>query len=232
MSEKFVKYRSFNDKALAVELYDKLSAAGIQVAWEDTVGYFDASFANNEFLNIYYVKLHPRDFKAADELLLNTVSENVQEPVSDYYLFSFSNDELIEVLQKPDEWNEFDMYWARKILTTRGVEIKEYVVERAKTERLDELKKPWIVDKIWLLFVAALWLAGLFFIHFYLSSGVVFIGAYIWLSKKTMPNGERVKAFSDSDRRWARAAFFAGVLLTIYLFLGYYGGITFIDLWP
>ena len=70
MIGQFIKYRSFNDKALAIELYQNLSADGIPVAWEDTEGFFDASFANNEFLNIYYIKLRQEDFKKADEILM------------------------------------------------------------------------------------------------------------------------------------------------------------------
>ncbi|MEI9912163.1 MAG: hypothetical protein WDO71_22420 [Bacteroidota bacterium] len=63
IAEQLIKYRSFNDKALATELYQKLTEEGVPVAWEDTEGYFDASFSNNEFLNIYYIKLRQQDFK-------------------------------------------------------------------------------------------------------------------------------------------------------------------------
>jgi hypothetical protein len=227
MPGKFVKYRSFNDKALATELYEKLTDAGIAVAWEDTVGYFDVTFSNNEFLNIFYVKLRPEDFKTADELLLNAVGENKQEPIGDYYLFSFSNDELIDVLKKPDEWNEFDLYWAKKILKTRGVEIKREDLEQAKIERLHELKRPWVLDKFWLICAFALWLAALWFIHIYIAAAVVFIGGYISFSRKTMPDGQRVKAFSASDRIAARVVLVAGVLQALYILLQYYGFIDF-----
>ncbi|HEY6504114.1 MAG TPA: hypothetical protein VIZ28_09085 [Chitinophagaceae bacterium] len=223
MSEKFVKYRSFNDKELATELYQKLSEAGFSVAWEDTVGYFDASFSNNEFLNIYYVKLNPGDFKKADEFLLNAVSESKQEPIADYYLFSFSNDELIGVLKKPDEWNEFDLYWAKKILDTRGLAIKQEELEQAKTERLTELKKPWVLDKLWLFCAFALWLAALWFIHIYIDVAVIFIGGYISFSKKTMPDGQKVKAFSATDRLLGKIVLAAGIALALYILLQYYG---------
>ncbi|MEI9912162.1 MAG: hypothetical protein WDO71_22415 [Bacteroidota bacterium] len=89
---------------------------------------------------------------------MRSVSENKEEPVGDYYLFSFSDDELMDVLRKPDEWNEFDLYWAKKILHIRGVEIKPEDLEKAKQERLDELKQPWILDKLWIICAIALWI--------------------------------------------------------------------------
>jgi hypothetical protein len=229
MAGKFVKYRSYNDKVLAIELYQKLANAGIPAAWEDTEGYFDASFSNNEFLNLYYIKLRPEDFKKADELLMNTVVENSQEPVSDYYLFSFSSDELLDVLRKPDEWNEFDLYWAKKILTTRGVEIKPEELERAKTERLAELKQPWNLDKLWIISAVALWMAALWFIHIYLAVAVIFLGSYISFSKKTMPDGQRVKAFSDTDRLLGKIVLIAGIILAIFILMQYYGVIDFMQ---
>ena len=41
----------------------------------------------------------------------------------DYYLLSFSDDELIDVVSKSDEWNKFDVSLAKKLLKERGNEI-------------------------------------------------------------------------------------------------------------
>ena len=228
MSEQFIKYRSFNDKALATELQQKLAGEGIHVAWEDTEGYFDASFANYEFLNVYYIKLKQEDFKRADEILMQSVSESKDEPVGDYYLLSFSNDELMDVLKKPDEWNEFDRYWAKKILIKKGIEIKQEDLEQVKTERLKELKEPWTLDKLWIICAIALWVAAFWFIHLYLAIAVVFIGGYIALSKKTLPDGEKVKAFSAGDRLLGKIVLTAGILLTLFILMQYYAVIDFI----
>jgi hypothetical protein len=225
MTDKFIKYRSFNDKAVAADLYHKLSAAGIAVAWEDTVGYFDASFANNDFLNIYYVKLRQQDFRKADELLLNDVKENIQEPISDYYLFSFSDEELKEVLRKPDEWNEFDIYWAKKILNTRGIEVKPEELEQAKVERLSELKKPWNLDKVWVFCSFAILFTAVVFLHFLCTFMAIFIGAYIAFSKKTLPDGQRVRAFSATDRLLGKIVLTGGILVILCMVL-YLSGFT------
>ena len=68
MADEFVTYKSFNDKVIATELCAQLTVNSIPFKWESTEGFFDVTFANNEILNHYYVKLRPADFKKADEL--------------------------------------------------------------------------------------------------------------------------------------------------------------------
>jgi hypothetical protein len=227
MEGKFVKYRSFNDKALATELYRALCEAGIPVAWEDTEGVFDVTFANNEILHLYYVKIKQEDFKKADELLMSSVMESDQQPIGDYYLFSFSNDELTDVLKSPDEWNAFDLYWARKILKSKGIEISEEELEQVKTKRIEELKSPWMLDKLWLFCTFSLWVVGFWFIDIYVAAAVIFISSYISFSKKTMPDGQRVMAFSETDRLLSKIFLAAGIALVLFILLQYYGIIDF-----
>lgn len=226
MADEFVKYRSFIDKAIATELCRQLGENNIPFKWESTEGFFDVSFANSE-IHHYYIKLRREDFKKADELLMKAVAESKEQPADDYYLFSFSNEELIEVLKNADEWNEFDQYWAKKILSDRGVETKQEEIEQAKVQKLAELKKPWIANKVWLIGAVAIWLAALWFIHLFWAIAVIFISGYILFSKKTMPDGERVKAFSEDDRFFGIIILVAGILLAIYILLQYYGIVEF-----
>jgi fumarate reductase subunit D len=230
MAEQFINYRSYNDKAVAVSLYDQLTKQGIPVQWEDSEGFFDASFANYEFLNLYYIKLLPADFKRADEILLKSINESGERPAEDYYLFSFNNDELRDVLKKPDEWNEFDIYWAEKILSERGVQVKKELLVQDKIERLNELKKPWQLDKLWIVCAVGLCLAALIFPDVRLAAGVMFVGGYISFSKKTIPDGQRVPAFSSGDRSFGKLVFLAGIVLAVYHVLIYIGVANFT--WP
>ena len=102
MADTFITYRSFNDKAFAVELFNKLKGEGIPVVWEDSERYFDVSFSYNEMLNMYYIKLRQDDFKKADDILSRLVKEDSGKISDDYYLYSFSDDELKDILKKPD----------------------------------------------------------------------------------------------------------------------------------
>jgi hypothetical protein len=224
---KYINYRSYNDKALANELCQLLTEHNIPFDWESTEGLFDASFTNNDILNIYYIKIRQEDFEKADEILMSLAKEEKEEPVEDYYLYSFSNEELLDVLKKPDDWNEYDRYWADKILAKRGIQVNPEELNKAKNERLAELKKPWTLDKLWIICAIALWVYSFYFITFYWSIAVMFIGGYISLSKKTMPDGERVKAFSKGDRLIGKIVLIAGIALTLFIFLQYFGVIDF-----
>jgi hypothetical protein len=217
MGEQFVKYRTFNDKALAAALCQLLADHNIPYVTESTEGFFDVSFANNEILNLYYVKLFPQDFRRADELL-NNVVEKDPGPVGDYYLFSFSNDELIDVLTKPDEWNAFDLYWARKILKTRGAAIDDIEIARARENRIEQLRKPWKLEGYWLLLPLLLCLLAFFFFHVASAFALVFLGSYVTFSKKTLPDGMRVLAFSAGDRRLGRVILGAGIVAALAAF--------------
>jgi hypothetical protein len=226
--EEFIKYRSFNDKAVATELCKQLSEKGIPFKWESTEGFFDPSFTTNDILNLYYVRLRKEDFTKADELLMISATQTAEEPVSDYYLLSFSNDELIGVLKNPDEWNEFDLYWAKKILDTKGIVVTQEEVDKAKVEKLEALKRPWQLDKVWIVCVIALWVAAFWFVHIFLALAVIFTGGYISFSRKTMPDGERVKAFSTGDRFLGKITLATGIALALFILMQYYGIIDFI----
>lgn len=45
------------------------------------------------------------------------------EPLNPYYLFDFSNHELLDVLRKPEDWSTFDTELSMWILKERGREI-------------------------------------------------------------------------------------------------------------
>lgn len=228
MKSRFIKYRSFNDKSVATELYRQLREAGIPVQWESTEGLFDVSFTSNDILQIYYIKLRQEDFQRADRILMDSVEQTEQQPIGDYYLFSFSDQELLEVLQQPEDWNAFDQYWAKKLLRARGVAWDEQMIEVARAKRFAEMKKPWIADKIWLLLAFTGLIAGLGLLHFPIIGCVIFLGIYIGFSKKTLPDGERVMAFSKTDRRLGKLTLVLAIIEAVAFFLWDYHLIDFI----
>ena len=94
-------------------------------------------------------------------------------------------------------------------------------------QRLAELKQPWTLDKLWIICAIALWAAAFWFIHVYGAVAVIFIGGYIALSKKTMPDGQRVKAFSAGDRLIGKIVLAAGFILALFILMQYYAVIDF-----
>ena len=54
------------------------------------------------------IKVKGEDLEKAEELLKDIEEINVERLEKDYYLFAFSDSELIEILEKPDEWGHND----------------------------------------------------------------------------------------------------------------------------
>ena len=122
----------------------------------------------------------------------------------DYYLFNFTDLELMEVITKRDEWGHLDFILAQKILKERGKEIKPEVVELLKKQRLEELAKPEENQKAWIYagYITAV-LGG------FLG---IFIGWHLSTYKKTLPNGDRVYGHSQSDRKHGNRILIIGVI--------------------
>lgn len=103
MNELFLTFRKFNSLEEAQELMEVLKAHDIACELEDTSA-FDVTFSGNALSKEYRVKLQQSDFEPAEELLLNQPHVSADQLPSDHYLLSFSDNELLEIVTKPDEW--------------------------------------------------------------------------------------------------------------------------------
>ncbi|MGC4022060.1 MAG: hypothetical protein QM734_09015 [Cyclobacteriaceae bacterium] len=140
--------------------------------------------------------------------LLNKVGEKASEAVGkDHYLYEFTDEELFDILSKPDEWNEMDFHLARRILSERGKEIQSETVELLKKQRLKELSKPEESSKAWIY-------AGYFFAFLGGFLGI-FMGISFLTAKKLLPNGQKVPAYSSSVRNHGMKITIIGIIMFI-----------------
>ena len=116
----------------------------------------------------------------------------VESVKKDHHLFSLSNDELFEIVLKPDQWSRDDYQLAQKILNDRRKEIDEVteVFNEEWLERFDEHErshKPLIY-------------AGYLFA---ILGGIIgiLVGIHITTSKKTLPDGKKVFGYGIEDRQ-------------------------------
>ena len=125
----------------------------------------------------------------------------------DHYLFGFTDEELFEIISKPDEWNEFDFQLAKKILRERGKEINQDTINLLKKQRLNDLAKPEEGQRNWIY-------AGYIFA---LLGGLigVFIGWHLSTYRKTLPNGQQVYGYKQEDRKHGRRIWIKGAIMFI-----------------
>jgi len=192
MSE-FITYEKFATVPELKELVELLEANNIPYELEDDVQIFDVSFANIQHHRDYRIKLHQSDFDKATELRNAIVLSELDEIDPGYYLFNFTDEELIDLIAKQDEWSPFDFQLAQKILKDRGNEISSQKINKLKEERIEELAEPEKYGAFWI---------GLGYVFAFLGGLIgIIIGYYIISNKKTLPNGERIYRYSESDRK-------------------------------
>ena len=208
MEPEFITYQRFNDIALADGFAAQLEEHGIEYVLEEEVQAFNPTFAYADTKE-YVVKINSSDFEKVRELLKQDASEHISEVEKDYYLYDFTDDELLDVIIKADEWNAFDVQLARKLLADRGHGLSDLEVDRIMAMRLQALKTTEPSQSSWIA-------AGY---TFALAGGVLgfFIGWHLWTYKKTLPDGERVFNYSEHDRQQGKIIFylsFVGLIIT------------------
>ena len=216
--EEFVTFHKYNDLAAAMELGIVLKENNVEYIMEDTSSSFDPSFSNSELIKEFRIKLKKEDFEKADILLQQIFKTEIDSIDKDYYLFNFTNEELMEIIVKRDEWGQFDFLLAQKLLKQRGKEVKSEEIESLRIDRIDELARPEESQKTWI---------SLGYVFAFLGGVIaIFIGWHLSRYKKTLPNGERVYAYCPSDRNHGSKIFIIGIICFVIevslRFLHYY----------
>lgn len=215
MTEDFITYKKFNNKNSADKFGRLLEQEKIKFDIENNSISFDVSFSNNSNFGCEFcVKIKKSDFEKVDEILLKKSEEDIQKIPGDYYLLSFSDDELIDVISKSDEWSTFDVALSKKLLKEKGKEVTPAEIEAIKNKRLEELAKPEKSQKTYII-------AGYIFaiLGGWLS---LFIGWHLLSYKKTLPNGDKVYAYSEIDRRQGNRIFYLACLFSVLWSLYYF----------
>jgi hypothetical protein len=209
MEAEFIKYRDFFEQETADGFIQLLVENGIAYEVEEFRDVLSPIYQERMMSRGTTVKLRQADFKKVDDLLSGLAKENLSEVDETHYLYEFSNDELLDVLSKPDEWNEFDYELSKKILDSRGVVVSDSMLSDLKNKRLKELSEPeprqvWLVRLGYLLAI----IGGLL--------GIL-IGLYLVTYKKVLPNGDRIYGYSRQDRAHGKLIFVIGVVVAIFL---------------
>jgi hypothetical protein len=195
-SDAYITFQKFNDIALAEAIAEQLHKNGINsvVSKEDAL--LDSTFIGSDLGSTIHLKVAPTNFERANAILEDFYMTRIQSMDPDYYLYTFTDEELLDIVQKPDEWGHLDFVLAKKLLADKGKAISPAQQEEFHQERLTQLAKP---DKTHPLMI----LLG----YFTAFAGGVFgfiLGSLLVSSKKILPNGQRVYMYPISERRHGR----------------------------
>ena len=141
MAALFLTFQQFNDAGLASAIADKLKAQRIECVVEKVKPLLEPGFFRNPIEQTIHLKVRAADFDRAHKALEEHYRHQLEDVDPGYYLFSFTDVELLEIVAKPDEWGHFDYVLAREVLAERGLEIPPETIEQMKQDRLRVLAR-------------------------------------------------------------------------------------------
>ena len=208
MEENFVTYRKFIFKDDALDLIEILKENNIDYVLDDNSSRLDSSFGNDDNTKQFVLKIEKENFEKVEELEEKSISKSLDNVDKSYYLFESSDEDLIEIVLKKEEWSKFDYLLAQKILKERGKEINQDLIKAINKRRVEDLKTEEASPK-WLIFIGYL---------FSILGGFIgiFIGLYLMNYKKTLPNGETIYGFGKEDRNSGKNVFICSIMGIIF----------------
>ncbi len=207
MSHPYVTYKKYPDAKQARAIQELLLENGIECIFVNNSSQLGS--LSGDASHEYELQLHPDNFEKADALLEKEAESMISSLPADYYLLSFTDEELHEVVLKHDEWSEFDYMLARRLLTERGQGIDEALIRSLRKQRIEMLAVPEQNQTAWIIFGYCAAIAGGFF-------GIV-TGYVLATSQKTLPNGEMVHTYNKTDRMHGKNILVLGIIMLVTL---------------
>jgi len=209
----FRTYQIFSEADDATDLINFLKEHKIQYQIESYMPDVELYFGSDNSQKEFRVKILSSQFDYLSGLREEDVKKRLEETGIDetYYLFDFTDDELLEILEKSDEWSPTDYVLAQKILTDRGSKFDLAKIKHLKEKRLEELKQPKKIHVGWLVLGLFFAIGGAFTL--FLGFGGVLMGWFFTFSKRTLPNGEQSYSFDETTRKWGKAVFYLSILV-------------------
>jgi len=212
-SDNYSVFRNFTNIEQARDFAATLKEIGIEAELVHNSNPLDGTIYSGDVLisNSVQLKIHQKDFAKANAFLDKEADNLTTEIEDSHYLHSFSDEELYEILMKPDEWSNIDYKIAHKLLIKKGKQFDPELLNALKKQRIDDLAKPEASQKAWILFAYIMTALG--------GLSGIFIGWHIMTYKKSLPNGQKTYAYAENDRKHGKAIFIIGLIIFPIIFI-------------
>ena len=204
-------FKTFTNEPDALAMAERLLELGIVSEIEDQSFWLDSAFGGGDMTREFHLKIPADQFQEAKQLMAIEAELYFDKLPPDYYLFEFTDNELLEVVHKPDEWSELDGAFAKKLLREREVFFDEEEIERTQKARYDQLATERKVPAEMLIRGYLMVFLGGFF-------GVM-IGLRIWRGTRTIPDGRLVYEYNQAGRNHGKLMVIIGLLIIVLIVL-------------
>ena len=199
-------YKLYYNREQAEAVGAVLGEAGIAYEIIGTRKSFDPSYAFNSVDPDINLMLRAEDFSQANEVLKQFYAKQAETVDPHYYLFHFTDKELLDIIRKQDEWGAFDVALAKQILGDRGIPITQEADAISTRQRIVELAQP--ED-------APLWMFIAGYVLAFIGGFGGFVMGRLLSATKVLPNGQRVPVYTKSDYAHGRVIMVIGGLLFV-----------------
>jgi hypothetical protein len=138
-AEGLTTYKSFSNESVARLLANLLDENGVEYLITGD-GSRIPEIAGHQVVS-YSVEIKPSDFAVVDELIEARSNAELDSVDPEYFVFSYSDDELIDILRHADEWSPLDVALSQKILKERGNPVSAKQIVAWREERLEESRQ-------------------------------------------------------------------------------------------
>ena len=209
----FKTFMSFSDLESVSEITSILNKFNIPFRVQDISKDFDITFSNVSSKKSYLIMLDQNDFDKASAVLEEKIKFDINEINKSHPLFSFTTDELKEVVKNYDEWHPTDVKLAKHLLEKENITVNEDEIKQNQLQKEIKAKKPEKSDLLTLIMGYGFSIIG----------GFAGIGIAIFMltGKKALPNGNKTYIYSKSDRNHGIYMLIIGAICLTYFVLNY-----------
>lgn len=209
----FTTFQTFYSMDEATTLVELLKANNIGFEIVKSKAMLDHNLVGEDLDNRVFLKIRSSDFSRANKILDEEILKNINTIEQDYYLFSFTNNELKDIIEKPDEWNRQDFLIAKKILADRGMAVTDERIASLEKGRVKELSVPEKGDPFWITFGYFIAVLGGFM-------GFI-IGLPYMIAKKNLPDGSRIFVYDNATRTHGKTiSIICAIAIVFNIFFG------------
>lgn len=158
-----------------------------------------STFGEGSLSSNFEIRIKNIDRDKAEAIMIDVAEQFLSNIDPEHYLFSFSDQELIDLLSQKYEWSEIDILLSEKILNDRGVKIDHQKLSTENEIRILELAEPTKSNPLWIIL-------GYIFAFFGGLLGLL-IAYSVMKAKRKLPDGTMVYDYDESTRRHASVIF-------------------------
>ena len=214
----FETYRSFLNEEEAKDFTNFLREHDVPFSLESSGTVIDSVFVGDGLVPKVVLKIPVDDFKKVRDLITEQIRSLSAEELENHYLNELDDDELREIIEKPDEWTVENIAVAKVLLEQRGVVIPEEELLEIELQRNQALEQGQEGDRGAMILYGLGIFAGLFFFLWYSPAGVdlcfagIGMALYYAYGKDTDLDGNKRYIYDARTRILGKLILYGGIL--------------------